>query len=254
MRTAILILAIAQKGMLIACIAATNTVSDKYFHVPAEGYPVSVEDSGSSTVDALVCNLASRRPAPYRSGYSDPPTAVDFANRYSTPEVEAALKSLKQMGPAAFPSLVKHLGDDRYSYSEVVAAWLNHDVGNAVMEILNDGHYMHSGYKFRKSPAGSSGYLSFDSYLAARGAAKWAEWAKSKTRLEIQMDFIDWCIEKENERGYVDESQRQKVLQPYQAARERMKKVYSEPGGAANQSQPGGSKTNRTSSAAGSGG
>ena len=36
------------------------------------------------------------------------------------------------MGPAVFPALVKHLGDDRYSYSGAVAAWLNFTIEDAV--------------------------------------------------------------------------------------------------------------------------
>jgi hypothetical protein len=239
MKTLTVILVIAQVGLLTACKSGTNSIPENYFQIPAKGYPVSVEESGSAKVDALVRNLVSKRPAPYRSGYPDPPTAVVFANRYSTPEVEAALKSLTEMGPAVFPALVKHLGDDRYSYSGVVAAWLNFPVGDAVVEVLDDGHYMHSGYKVRETPSGSDGgYLSFDGYLRARGAEAWAEWAKSKSRLEIQMDFIDWCIEKENARGFVDEAQKKQVLGNYESARQRVKKEYSEPGGAANDSQP----------------
>ena len=120
---------------------------------------------------------------------------------------------MRELGPTVFPALVKHLRDERYSYSDVWAAWLNQKVGDAVVEV-DDGHYMHSGYKSRRAASGSGGaYLSFDNYLKARGAAGWAEWAKSKSRLEIQNDFIDWSIAKENERGYVDEAQKQKILQ-----------------------------------------
>ena len=132
------------------------------------------------------------------------------------------------MGPAVFPALVKHLGDDRYSYSGVVAAWLNFTVGDAVEEVLDDGHYMHSGYKFRKTPSGSGAvYLSFNGYLKDRGAEAWADWAKSKSRLEIQMDFIDWCIVKENERGYVDEAQKKHIIQNYESAKQQVRKEYS---------------------------
>src|SRR5439155_26593155 len=136
------------------------------------------------------------------SGYSDPPDAVTVSGIYCTPEVGADIKSLKEMGPTVFPALVKHLGDDRYSYSGVVAAWGNYNVGAAIVEVLCDGHYMHSGYKSRDTPSGSGGgYLSFDGYLRARAPEAWADWARSRSRLDIQMDFIDWCIEKENERG-----------------------------------------------------
>ncbi len=224
-------------GLLIGCGKETSNKSDKRFEIPITGYPVSVEDSGSEKVDALVRQLVSQRPAPYRSGYSDPPTAVVLANRYSTPEVETALKSLKEMGPPVFPALVKHLGDDRYSYSGVVAAWVNYRVGDAIVEVLDGGHYMHSGYKSRETPSGSGGvYLSFDAYLRARGAEPWAEWAKTNSPLDIQMDFIDWCIVKENERGYVGEAQKKKILENYEAARQRVKKEYSEQGRPANAS------------------
>ena len=112
---------------------------------------------------------------------------------------------------------------------------------------------MHSGYKSRKTPSGSGGgYLSFDGYLKARGAEAWAEWAKSKSRLEIQMDFIDWCIEKENELGFVDEAQKKQILGNYEESRQRVKKEYSKTDGAANVSQPIRSETNSTSGMAGS--
>lgn len=241
-------------GLLLGCREMTTNKPDKQlFEIPKTGYPVSVEKSGNEKVDALVCQLVSKRAAPYRSGYSDPPTAVVFADRYCTPEVEAAIKTLKDMGPTIFPALVEHLGDDRYSYSGVVAAWLNYNVGDAVVEVLDDGHYMYSGYKSRKTPSHPGGvYLSFDAYLRARGTKAWAEWAKSKSRLEIQIDFIDWCIVRENERGFIDEAQRKAVLGRYETARQAVKKEYSKPDRAAIGSPQILSERNPTSDAAGS--
>jgi len=40
------------------------------------------------------------------------------------------------------------------------------------------------------------------------------------------MDFIDWCVQKENERGFVDDAQKKQILRNYEAARERVKKAY----------------------------
>jgi hypothetical protein len=216
---------------LAGCQSGNKNSAYELYKVPKGGYPVTVEASGSKQVDALVRQLVSRRPAPFPSGDSDTPSAV--AN-YSTPEVETALERLKRLGPAIFPMLVKHIGDDRYSYSFVVAAWINGTVGESVVEVLDDGHGMHSGYKVRDTPSGTGGgYLFFREYLDARGVEAWAEWAKNKTRLEIQMDFIDWCIGKENERGYVDEAQKEHVLATYEAARAQVKVEYSGPGGTA---------------------
>jgi hypothetical protein len=252
MPPSLFILALLLIASLVGCNKGQPKKVDARFEVPAAGYPVSVEPSGSENVDALVRQLVSRRPAPYRSGYSDPPVAATYSS-YITPEVEAAMKELKSLGPTAFPALAKHLGDERYSYSGVVAAWLNYTVSHAVVEVLCDGHYMHSGYKWRKTPSGGDGYLSFEGYLRARGYQAWPEWARTRTRLEIQMDFIDWCVAEEEKRGFTDEDQRKHVLGIYASARDRVRKEYSEPVGAANGRQLIRSETNRTSSAAGSG-
>ncbi len=220
---------------------------NKTYEIPAGGFPVAVEESASPKVDELVRGLVSSRPAPYRSG-SGAPLSVMLADRYSTPEVELALKALKAMGPAAFPALVKHLGDDRYSFSRVVQGWVNFSVSDAVIEVLDDGHYDHGGYLSREVPTGpGAGYLSFEAYLKARGAEAWAEWARSRSRLEIQMAFIDWCIEKEKERGFVDDPQTKRILGNYETARQRVKKQYSDAGGAVNRLEPTGSQTNRES-------
>ena len=223
------------------------------FELLAADFHLSVEASGSKGVDALVLQLVSARPAPYPSGYWNTTAEEEMAVPYMLPGVSNAIVRLKAMGTAAFPALVKHLWDDRYSHSDIVEAWHNFTVGDAVLEVLSDNHYMHSGYKIRKAPSGSAKYLSFKDYVVARGPETWGEWAKTRTRLDVQMDFIDWCVAKEQERGFADEAQQKKVLGIYQEARESVRKEYSEqPNGAANGSQPIRSETNRTSSAAGS--
>ena len=231
------IFALVLTSLLAGCDKQTPSNLGKQSDVPATRYQVFVESSGSETVDALVRQLVSNRPAPYPSGTPDTPGAVQFG-KYMTPEVQTAMKKLKSMGPVIFPALAKHVWDDRYSYSDIVAAWGNYTVGDAVVEVLCDGHYMHSGYKWRESPSGGAGCLSFKSYLQARGYDAWSEWAKTKTRLEIQMDFIDWCIGQENARGYTDENQRRRILNTYERARQGLRSEYSEPHGAANEGLP----------------
>jgi hypothetical protein len=216
----------------------------------ASDVPVTVIDSGSKEVDALVLQLVSRQPAPHPSGYSQMTVAEDMAGGYMTAQVSNAIVKLKAMGPAIFPALVQHLRDGRYSFSRISSAWENLTVGDAVVEVLDDGHYMHSGYKHRKTPSGTDGmYLSFKDYLKARGPEDWADWAKDKTRLAIQEDFIEWCVVKEKARGFTDADQEKSLLATYQRARERVRKEYSEPDGPANGSQPIRSETNSTSSA-----
>lgn len=222
--------------------------------VLAADIPLTVEDSGSKEVDELVLQLVSTRPAPHPDGYWGMTAEEDMAVPYMTAQVSNALVRLKAMGPVIFPALVKHLRDDRYSFSDISAAWDNLTVGDAVVEVLSDGHEMYSGYKARKTPSGSAVYLSFRDYLRAQAPEKWAAWAKDKTRLEIQLGFIDWCVLQEKQRGFVDEAQRKHLLSRYEEARKEVRRQYSEPGGPANRSRPVGSETNRTPPAAGSGG
>jgi hypothetical protein len=212
--------------------------------------PLEVEDSGLKEVDKAVMELISTRPAPHPSGYTATTAQEDMAVPYMTPQVSNAIVKLKDMGPGIFPALVKHLTDDRYSYSDIVACWENRTVGDAVLDVLSDGHYMVSGYKFRKTPSGSATYLSFKDYLYARDPEKWASWASTRTRLDIQLDIIDWCISKEHERGFTDEAQRKKVLANYDRARKDAVGRYSETISAAKDRQPGRSATNRTPAAA----
>lgn len=189
--------------------------------------PLTVEDSGSREIETLVRQLISERPAPYPTGYSDLPNEAVVAAPYRTARVTAAMLQLKALGTRIFPVLVKHLGDDRYSFSDVSAAWINHSVGDAVVEVLSDGHLTHSGYKFRRSPSGQVIYLSFHDYLQAREPERWAEWARSRRQLEIQNDFIDWSLEQERARGFADEPQRRKVLEFYQQARAEVQRLYA---------------------------
>jgi hypothetical protein len=193
----------------------------------AEIEPIAVHPSGSPAVDALVLDLVSRRPAPYPAGFRPPPEIVDPALRYCTPEVDAAMEKLRRMGPRIFPALVKHWRDDRYSHSIIVAAWNNQNVGDAVVGILQDNVDMRSSYKSRQTPSGAVGMPFFEDYLVARRPGKWAEWAQNKTRLEIQLDFIDWSLQEEIRRGFLHETDREQMLRSYETTRERLRGHYS---------------------------
>jgi len=52
----------------------------------------------------------------------------------------------------------------------------------------------------RDTPTAPVTAPNFYDYFRDKGPAKWAEWAKNKTRVEIQMNFIDWCIAREQRR------------------------------------------------------
>jgi uncharacterized protein YdeI (BOF family) len=197
----------------------------------AADIPLTAEDSAAKEVDKLVLQLVSSRPAPHPNGYWGTTAAEEMAVPYMTSQVSNALVMLKALGPAIFPALVKHLRDDRYSFSDISGPWENFTVGDAVVEVLSDGDEMFSEYKARTSRWAV--YLSFKSYHSVKDPEKWAERAKSKTRLEIQLDFLDWFFFKETKkkRGFVEEAQGKDIVDRYEGAWQEVRKQYSESSG-----------------------
>lgn len=222
-------------------ILVVLTVASMGCHKPPESNPsqpqridrheleIVVEGSGSTEVDTLVKQLVSGRPAPYPDGYWPVPMEFVIGSGYATPEVSNAIVLLKLKGPNIFPYLITHLQDDRYCYSGSVQAVDNYTVGQTILDVLCDGELWGPVYmEGRNTPNGRCGFLTFAEYLKERDESKWAKWAKGKTRLQIQMDFIDWCVAKEEERGFVGDGQKAQLLARYEDFRERMKKKYSQ--------------------------
>jgi hypothetical protein len=207
------------KAVILFSIAATLLTNCR----PA---PNSNTRSQPVNVTNLIAQLASEVPAPYTNEFEDkipPEIEAKSYDRYCTPKVEAAIQQLQALGPSIYPELVKHLLDERYSYSRTIAEWGNYSVSDAIILVLSDQH-MHSGYKWREAPSGDGSCLSFEDYLKARGAEQWAAWASKKSKLEIQHDFIDWCIAEEQKRGFMNDKQRAVVLKRYEDARKRLNK------------------------------
>lgn len=176
--------------------------------------PIKTYESGFGKVDAMVQQLVSKRPAPYPTNDWTAP----LLDIYATPEVYTAKTRLTEIGPRIFPALVKHLRDDRYCYSAYISAWANISVGDTVLEILSAGTYWPCPYKGRATPSGGVLGLTFREYLNSRDLEKWAEWAKDRTRQEIQRSFLQWCLDREREVGFVDESQRNEIERRYEDA------------------------------------
>lgn len=184
------------------------------FGLGATNSSKNIARSDSDEVDALVANLVSKRPPAHPSGYAP----VTDQSSLSTPEVSGAVTRLKSMGLRIYPALVTHIKDNRYSYSMVSGSWVNLTVGDAVINVLSEGTWCPYEYKDRNAPSGHSGSPQFAEYLKTRGPEQWAEWTKDKTRTDIQIDFLQWCLEMEKKRGFVDDTQRKDILDAYAKA------------------------------------
>lgn len=177
---------------------------------PGSGREGPLED-----VASLVGHLVSPEPAKYADG-GDPVDTIEHLNGFTHPQVERARQKLIGMGTAIYPELAKHLHDERYSRSIVSAAWVNLTVGSSVAQIMAEGiEFSGYGYKWRKNKTGSNGEPSFGVMAAEVGLEKYATYASTRTKSELQKEFVAWKLAKEREFGFVDAKQEAEITGPY---------------------------------------
>ena len=212
-----------------AILAAITIAVSQALSAEGEVSPV-VAKSGSPAIDELVLGLVSRRTAPLPMGGFLPGGAeermLNSAGRCATVEVEAAFQKLKAIAPRDYAFLLKHAYDDRYSFSVIaphasptMSGWMNHSVGGAIDRILSNDMEWVGGYKTREAPGGKGGPPpQFSDFIEARGGPeKWVASVAPLTRVQIDLQFLDWCVRLEMERGFIDDEQRKWVLERYEA-------------------------------------
>ena len=171
-------------------------------------------EQSNAEVRALIEELAARFPPAHETGFHDLNEFFGLGHRDDPRErdaerVSAARDRLKEMGPVAFPDLVACSDDTRYSFSRVVAAWVNHSVGQACFEIIAE--------QIDHVP-GRSGYKDNPEYIyhvsRTIGLKKW--WARNKHRAlrDLQIESVRWTIAQEKARGFPDDARRRQVLVP----------------------------------------
>jgi hypothetical protein len=154
-----------------------------------------------------------------RSGRGAYRTGEDF---YEDPQVNRARRELISLGTTAYPELVHHLHDKRYSFSRIVAEWNDYTVGDVVREVLaEDVEYLPVSYvplTGQKSPD-----FSFEDYLNEQDLPAWAELAASTTKQSLRILYIEWFIEKETKRADLSGAAQQQFARPFHAEIERIR-------------------------------
>jgi len=168
-------------------------------------------------VAELIEQLASPVPAKFATGEWERLNASEGINGYIHPQVSKAREQLVTMGTKIYPALAERITDDRYSYSGVYAAWVNHSVGQMLAEIMADGIEPHVGsYKSRRNPKGSNGPPSFAQMVKELGGfEKYALYAKDRPKAELQKEYTRWHVANERNFGFVDDRQEREVIGEY---------------------------------------
>jgi len=180
---------------------------------PASSGRDGVELPGEAS--ALVEALASPNEAPqiytihlrYPEGY----------DRQAQARVRAAEEKLRAMGPKAFPALIERLDDTGYSYTECYGTWRNLKVGEVCFYIIEDQVEFY-GHDYATRPGADGEEVLKPSYLytfhTTQHLRNWWEERQDMTLRELQIEALEWNIEKERERGFTDDEQRETVLAP----------------------------------------
>lgn len=166
-------------------------------------------------VSELVELLVSPVPAKHPEGEFDL-RGDDSIGSLLHPQVEAAYNRLVKMGTAIYPQLVKHLRDDRYSYSRVETAWNNYSIGDAMVEIMAEGVEVEIyRYKWRKNKTDGNGWLGFEAMGEEIGWEKYANYASTRSKPRLQKEFVQWKLNKEQEFGFANAEQEKALTTPY---------------------------------------
>jgi hypothetical protein len=172
-------------------------------------------------IEALIADLRSpnKDPNPKFQPFIKLPKAYDLA---AQEKVERAREELIEMKEAAFPVLIDHLKDKPYSSSISTAIFRSLSVGEVCFMII-EGQVDLAGmrYKARTGSDGKghthTGYFSQyckDGSDSRDGLARWWKEHENKSLKEMQIEALEWSIERERAIGFPNEKDREHYLNP----------------------------------------
>ena len=177
-------------------------------------------------IESLINELASANSPPEFPG--DPPQFYldDFLESPGgwSPDaqrpVSEAYYELKSMGKDAFPHLIKHFGDKRYSHERSFSTFVSHTVGDACQFLIDEQIDLRGmSYKSRETPAGNAmGHeVLFEAYVKSKYGTYAAWWRNNRTLSlkEMRLDFCNWRINKEKRLGFIDDNQRNEMMDSF---------------------------------------
>ena len=187
-------------------------------------------------IESLVNQLASTNSQPKFP--SDPPHFYldEFLENPGdwNPDAQRAVSDayyeLKSMGKDAFPHLIKHFGDNRYSHERSYSTFISHTVGDACQFLIDeqvDPRGM--SYKSRDTPTGNTmGHaVMLEAYVQSKYGSYAAWWRNNKnlSLTEMRVNFCNWRINKEKRLGFVDADQRDGMMDSFERMLENAKSI-----------------------------
>ena len=134
--------------------------------------------------------------------------------------VSDAYYELKSMGKEAFPYLIKHFGDNRYSHERSYSTFVSQTVGDACQFLLDEQIDPRGiSYKSRDTPTGNTAgdAVLFEAYVESKYGTYAAWWRNSRnlSLTEMRVDFCIWRINKEKRLGFIDDNQKNGMMDSF---------------------------------------
>ena len=210
---------LSRRNLIIVVLALCTCILG-YWYAP-------IHFAGSDPeIESLIDQLASTNSPPDFPG--DPPHFYleDFLanpgdwNSDAQRTVSKAYYELKSMGKDVFPYLIKHFGDNRYSHERSYSTFISHSVGDACQFLIDEQIDPRGiSYKSRETPTGTTmGYaVQFEAYVKSKYGSYAAWWRNNRnlSLVEMRVDFCKWRINKEKQLGFVDDDQRNRMLETF---------------------------------------
>jgi hypothetical protein len=179
------------------------------FSSPADG-GAKPQPPSAKEIKALIDQLVSPNRKPdVREGDSAARGLPRDFDRKKQQQVDRAISKLRQLGPRAFPFLIKRWGDERYCLTaedSISGAFLHKTVGQVCRAIIFDQLQPYGtwpkGYSpdHTRRPPRRPGYPG--TFLGSpESAKKWWKKNKDKALDQMQLDALDWIIAEEAKRS-----------------------------------------------------
>ncbi len=173
------------------------------------------------TAEDLILQLrsANKNPNPNGEPFIGLPEDYDWE---AQKEVTDARRKLVALGKDAFPALIDHVDEPAYSLSFSTAIMRAFSVGEVCFMILKDQVDLgEMNYKFRPGSDGKDhvfkGYFSQFSggrWYSQDGLRTWWRGHRQMTLREMQVEALQWRIERERAVGFPGDGDRERYLQP----------------------------------------
>lgn len=220
---------------IVALLVGMRLTGANEIGLAEEGKPPGKVDRRA--VEELIAQLVSpnKDPNPEMEDLTRFPAGYD---KEAQAKVREAHQKLEELGTDAFPILIEHMADERYSETIAIAIWCSFSVGEICLRIIDEQVVPGTGYKNRNGADGK--VVPYEDYFERYWRAQWDKYERSvkkrkrsdflrirqggmrkwwnenqgRSLKEMKIDALKWTIERERRFGFQTRREEAEILDP----------------------------------------